>query len=75
MDANTTVVATQLDGLRYPDGPHRTQLHLSMADSSTRWAWARIVNVSPEMVATNHGVIPFIMQFQVASVLEWHGTR
>jgi hypothetical protein len=71
VNADTSVVADQLDVLRALTGTAARLSVWSMAENAARWAWARLVNVSPEMGATNRSVITFVLQFQVFSI--WHG--
>lgn len=70
-DTDTAAVLTKLDDLRaYTDT--YDYLWLTMANSTIRWAMARLVNVSPTMGATQRTLITFNLTFQVQSA--WHGT-
>jgi hypothetical protein len=68
---DTAAVLTTIDALRAQTDSYN-ELWLTMANGTTRWAMARLVNVSPTMGATQRTVIMFNALFEVATV--WHGT-
>jgi len=67
---DTAEVQADIDELRALTGTW-DKLTMTLSDGTTRWAYARLVNVSPEMVATDRLVITFAAQWQMLSI--WNG--
>jgi len=67
---DSSAVQADLDTLRALTGTY-DKLTMTLADGSTRWAYARLVNVSPEMTATGRTVITFVAIWQVSTI--WYG--
>jgi len=67
---DTTQIRTELDALRALRG-QLDRLWLRTADGYDRWAWARLLNVSPEMRAVDRAAVQFVMGFEVRSL--WNG--
>lgn len=67
---DSSAVQADLDTLRALTGTW-DKLTMAMADGTTRWAYARLVNVSPEMTATARTVITFAALWQVSTI--WYG--
>lgn len=68
---DTSAVLTLLDGLRARTGEYAV-LRMQMTDTTVRWCMAELVNVSPEMVATDRAVVSFNLTFNVYT--GWGGT-
>lgn len=68
---DTTQVRIGLDALSALRGKI-DRLWLHTADGDHRWAWARLMNVSPDMKVTDRAAVQFVLTFEVRSI--WNGT-
>jgi hypothetical protein len=69
-NADTTSIRIQLDALRARCDSY-DQLWLKTADGAERWAWARLLIVTPQATAADRGSVAFALSFRVDS--GWYG--